>query len=172
MTLYFFRFPNELLSISRGTSASLSFILLQYLSQKTEHESYTTATSAVTSHAVYKCKIRNIEHHGAGNVAALIRELAATPLLLNSQLHTALPQLPPLLIKHPAHYKYTHQIKSNQRCGNLQRVSSLRTRSNARISGRTVSFNNKKLHVCQGNALPVTVRVVSCTVQLNTNVQT
>lgn len=129
---------------------------------KVEHESYTTATSAATSHAVYKCKNRNIEHQGAGNVAALIRELAATPLLLNSQAAYRSPSTALLLIKHPAHYKYTHQIKSNQRCGNLQRVSSLRTRSNARISGRTVSLN-KKLHVCQ-RGMPYLPQYVCCTV--------
>ena len=136
--------------------------MLYYLSLKSEHESHTTATSTATSHAVYKCENRNIEHHGAGSVAALIRELAATPLLLYSQAAYRSPSTVPLLIQHPAHYKYTHQIKSNQRCGNLQRVSSLWTRSNARISGRTVSLNNKKLHVCQ-RGMPYLSQYLWCT---------
>lgn len=93
-----------------------------------------------------------MKHQGAWNVAAVIRESAATPLL-NSQAAYRSPSTALLLIKHPAHYKYTHQIKSNQRCGNLQRVSTLPPRSNARIAGRTVSLDNKKLHVCQRGML-------------------
>ena len=102
-------------------------------------------------------------------MAALIRELAATPLL-NSQAAYRSPSTAPLLIKHPAHYKYTHQIKSNQRCGNLQRVSSLRTRSNARISGRIVQ-QQEIARMPEGNA-PTCHSVCGVLLQYNTNVHT
>jgi hypothetical protein len=107
---------------------------------------YTTYTN--TEYPVHDVDVKNtisnvIEH--------VIRALATTPRSDSQAAYRSL--CAPLLIKHRAHYKHTLQIKSSQRCGNLQRVSSVCSTSNVCTWARKlVLLSNKKLCVYRREA--------------------